>query len=71
VIGKYPKIGYRINEVIMDKKPNIKTVRLLINVEDGAAPSSRTGEIIQDLVTYTKNLIPFTAKEKSKKAKRK
>lgn len=55
----------------MDKKPNIKTVRLLINVEEGAAPSSRTGEIIQDLVTYTKNLIPFTAKEKSKKAKRK
>jgi len=55
----------------MDEKPKIKTVRVRVNVEEGAAPRSRTGEMIHDLVTYTKNLIPFTAKEQSKKTKEK
>ncbi len=55
----------------MDEKPKIKTVRVRINIDEGAPPRSRTGEMIQDLVTYTKNLIPFTSKEQSKKTKKK
>lgn len=55
----------------MDDKPKIKTVRVRINVDEGAAPRSRTGEMIHDLVTYTKNLIPFTTKEQSRKTKHK
>ena len=55
----------------MDIEPKIKTVRVRINVDEGASPRSRTGEMIHELVNYTKNLIPITKDEKSKKTKEK
>lgn len=55
----------------MDEEPKIKTVRVRINVDESAPPRSRTGEMIHELVTYTKNLIPFSTKDESKKTKEK
>jgi len=44
----------------MDEKLAIKNGCVRINVDDGAPPRSFTGEMIHELVTDTKNLIPFT-----------
>ncbi|MFC4995043.1 hypothetical protein [Rubritalea tangerina] len=50
-----------------EEKAKLKTVRVRINVDEQAPPRTRTGEIIHELVAFTKKLIPFSTKEGSNK----
>ena len=55
----------------MEEDAKIKTVHVRINVDESAPPRTRTGEMIHELIAYTKNLIPFKTKEESKSTKKK
>ncbi|WP_347441450.1 hypothetical protein [Rubritalea sp.] len=55
----------------MEEEAKIKTVRVRINVDDGEPPRTRTAEIIHELITYTKKMIPFSSKEEAKRSKQK
>jgi hypothetical protein len=47
----------------MDEKPELKTVRVRINVNENAPPRKKAGEVLQDLAGMAKKMIPFSDKK--------
>lgn len=51
----------------MDEKPQIKTVRVRINVDENAPPRANAGELLKDLTAFAKKMASFSAKPESEK----
>ena len=54
----------------MDEKPEIKTVRVRISVDENAPPRTKAGEMMHDLVSFAKKMVPGPDKSEENKEKK-